>query len=191
MAAIVFKDDHLLEAVTVAQQELQIVDIRLRETVTDKVNLFGVFQVVIGLGPQQVEKAPTQERFLRMRHRNEDGRVFAVDGETAVLRLDLADVFEVEFVACAFDGEPVERTMQFDKVYGAVGFTAFCRAVGRVNFNTVIHRNLFAKFLILGNCSFNKRVVIEREQERLAGARCRIVFARHQKFLENRRSGFV
>ena len=51
MAAIVFKDDHLLEAITVAQQELQIIDVRLRETVTDKVNLFGVFQVVIGLGP--------------------------------------------------------------------------------------------------------------------------------------------
>ena len=126
-----------------------------------------------------------------MRHRNEDGRVFAVDGETAVLRLDLADIFQIEFIACALDREPVERTMQFDKVYGAVGFTAFCRAVGRVNFNTVIHRNLFAKFLVICNRGFNKRIVIEREQKSFAGARCRIVFARHQKFLENRRNGFV
>ena len=136
IASIVFKDDHLLKAVAVAQQELQIVDVRPRETVTDKVNLFGVFQVVIGLGPKQVEKASAQERFLGMRHWNEDGSVFAVDGETAVLRFDFADVFQVEFVACALDGEPVERAMQFDKVYGAAGFAAFCGAVGRVNLST-------------------------------------------------------
>ena len=122
-----------------------------------------------------------------MRHRNEYRSILAVNRETAVLRLDLADVFQVEFVACTLDGEPVERTMQFDKVNRPGFLAALCRAVGRVNFYAIIDGNLFAKFFIICNCRFNQRVVIEREQKRFARARCGIIFTRHQKFLENRR----
>ena len=105
-----FENHHLLEAFAVSEQKFQVVHVRFRETVTQEVYLLRILEVIIRLAPEQVEKASAQKGFLRVRHRNVDGRILAINGETPVAGFHLAYVFQIERVGGALPRAPVERT---------------------------------------------------------------------------------
>ena len=161
-AALMFEHDHLFEAVTVPEQEFQVVHVGFGEAVAQEVNLLGIFQVIIRLAPEQVEKAPAQKGFLRVRHRDVDGGIFAVNGETAVAGLHLANILQVERVGGALDRVPVQRAVQLDKVNRIRFRGTNCAPVGRVNTHAVIHRHAGRKIRVGRNHIFDKRVVVER-----------------------------
>ena len=68
-----------------------------------------------------------------MRHRDEQRIFIPVQRIAPVAGFHVADVLEVEFRACAFDGVPVERSVKFQKVDGiAEGVRQAERSAGSI-----------------------------------------------------------